>query len=266
MKIYISADIEGCCGVTDWNEATIAHAEYAPFREQMTAEVVAACEGALAAGAKEILVRDAHATARNLIGSNLPREARLVRAWSGDPFCMVEGLDESFDAAFFIGYHARASSGGNPLAHTMSSSRIAGMRINGIWASEYLLYAQAAATVGVPVVFVAGDEEICEDVRQANALCRTFAVKKGRGATTINLHPTVALEGIRAESEAALRGDLEAAKLTLAESFVLEIGYKEQQVAFQKAFYPGATLSSPTTVRLETEDYYELLRAVMFLI
>lgn len=265
MKVFISADIEGCCGVTDWNEATLAHAEYGPFQKQMTAEVVAACEGALAAGATELLVRDAHGTGRNLIGADLPREARLLRAWSGDPMCMVEGLDDSFDAALFIGYHARASSGGNPLAHTMSSSRIAGMRIDGRWASEYLLYAQAAATVDVPVVFLAGDESICAEVREFNPACGTFAVKACRGATTVNVHPQAAIEGIRVGCESALSGDLSTASLEVSGPHVLEVDYKDQQVAFQKSYYPGASLASPTTVRFESADYYELLRAVMFL-
>jgi D-amino peptidase len=139
------------------------------------------------------------------------------------------------------------------------------MRLNGRWASEYLLFAQAAATVGVPVVFLSGDEAICEEVRAFNPACRTFAVKRGQGATTVNLHPSAALDGIRAGCEAALRGEREAAKLALPESFVLEIDYKEQQAAYQKAFYPGASLPSPTTARLEAEDYFDVLRAVMFL-
>jgi len=266
MKVFISADIEGCCGVTDWNEATISHAEYPPFREQMTAEVVAACEGALAAGAREILVRDAHGSARNLVGADLPREARLMRAWSGDPMCMVEGLDASFDAALFVGYHARAGSGGNPLAHTMSSRSIAGMRLNGRWASEYLVYAQAAATVDVPVVFLSGDKRICEEVDEFNPGCRTFAVKSAKGAATHNLHPAEALEGIREGSETGLREAREAARLTLADSHVLEVDFKDTSAAYKKSFYPGAELAGDRTVRLEARDYMDVLRAILFLI
>jgi len=60
MKVFISADIEGVTGATSWNETDKAHAEYQELREQMTAEVVAACEGALSAGVNEIVVKDAH--------------------------------------------------------------------------------------------------------------------------------------------------------------------------------------------------------------
>ena len=102
MKIFISADIEGVTGITDWAEADMAHADNAQFRERMTAEVMAACEGALQAGATEIVVKDAHWTGRNILAERLPRQARLLRGWSGHPYSMVQGLDRSFAAALSI--------------------------------------------------------------------------------------------------------------------------------------------------------------------
>jgi D-amino peptidase len=107
MKVFISADIEGVTGITHWDEADRLKPEYSEFREQMTAEVSAACEGALQAGFTEIWVKDAHASARNLIAAKLPRETRLIRGWSGHPFSMVQELDASFDAMLMIGYHSR---------------------------------------------------------------------------------------------------------------------------------------------------------------
>jgi len=114
MKIYISADIEGITGTTHWDEADKKNSDFKEFQEQMTAEVAAACEGALRAGATEILVKDAHDTARNIIASKLPREVRLVRGWSGHPFSMVQYLDETFHAVLMIGYHSRAGLDTNP--------------------------------------------------------------------------------------------------------------------------------------------------------
>ena len=98
MKIYISADIEGTTGITDWEEAGKGHPTYQEFRERMTEEVVAACEGAIEAGAKEILIKDAHDSGRNIIAGRLPDCAKLIRGWSGHPFSMVQELDESFAA------------------------------------------------------------------------------------------------------------------------------------------------------------------------
>ena len=103
MRVYISADIEGVCGITHWDEATKSCADYAALQQQMQREVVAACEGAIAAGATEIRIKDAHATGRNLDPLQLPRQAHLVREWSGHPLMMVQELDASFDALLLIG-------------------------------------------------------------------------------------------------------------------------------------------------------------------
>src|ERR1044072_10053846 len=98
MKVFISSDIEGTAGGTAWDEAGKGNPEYSEFREYVTDELVAACEGARAAGASEVVVKDAHATARNLILSKLPDYVRIVRGWSGHPDAMMFGIDESFDA------------------------------------------------------------------------------------------------------------------------------------------------------------------------
>ena len=89
MKVYISVDIEGCAGITHWDEAGKNHADWQEFREQMTREAVAAIEGAQIAGATKILVKDAHSSGRNIIASMLPADVRLIRAWAGHPLCMV---------------------------------------------------------------------------------------------------------------------------------------------------------------------------------
>ena len=146
MKVFISVDIEGCAGITHWDEATKTHADYAEFREQMTREAVAAIEGAQIAGATDILVKDAHSSGRNLITSMLPENVRLVRSWAGHPLCMVQELDESFDAVMMIGYHSAAGSEGNSLAHTLSLDA-SEIRINGNRASEFIIHAYAASRV-----------------------------------------------------------------------------------------------------------------------
>ena len=120
MRVYISADIEGVAGIAHWDEATKTHADYQQFREQMTQEVAAACEGALNAGATEVLVKDAHWTGRNIIPSMLPDRARVIRSWGPDPFCMLQELDQSFRAVLMIGYHSGAGANANPLAHTIA--------------------------------------------------------------------------------------------------------------------------------------------------
>lgn len=264
MKIYISADIEGVTGATSWSEAEKNHNDYGVFSDQMTKEVRAACEGAFAAGAKEVYVKDAHDSARNINMNGLPEYAVLQRGWAGNPMCMVSGLDESFDGALFIGYHSRGGSGDSPLAHTLDTN-LEYIKINGRYASEFLINAYAAALYGVPVVFLSGDKGLTAEVNEVNKNIKTLAVKEGIGNSTINIHPDKAVRLIKEETESALKGDYSLSKITLPENFEIEIGYGRHQTAYRNSFYPGAYLASPKVITYSTKDYYEVLRLFHFL-
>ncbi|MDY7040614.1 MAG: M55 family metallopeptidase [Chloroflexota bacterium] len=263
MKVYISADIEGITGATHWDEAEKKKSDYGEFQEQMTAEVVAACEGALNAGATEIWVKDAHDTGRNIVASELPEEVRLVRGWSGHPFSMVQELDETFHATVMIGYHSRAGSDTNPLAHTLSGG-VAHIKINDRYASEFLLHAYASALMGVPVVFVSGDEGLCREVTSLNSNIATNAVMQGVGNSTVSIHPHLAVARTREGVEEALRDDVSRCRIPLPERFSVEIRYKDHTKAYQYSFFPGATLKEPYTIRFESGDYFEVLRLLLF--
>jgi D-amino peptidase len=263
MKIFLSADIEGVTGVTHWDETDLEKAENAVAREQMTAEVAAACEGALQAGATEIWVRDAHDSARNLIASRLPHEVRLIRGWSPHPLMMMENLDATFQAAALIGYHSRAGANTSPLAHTMTGAFVR-VTLNERDASEFLLNTYAAALVKVPVVFVSGDQGLCAEVAELNPQIGTVAVKEGIGNSTISLHPELALRKIREGLTQALRRERDRCRVELPEHFVLDIQYKDHVKARTSSFYPGAKLKDPVTVRFEHPDYFEVLRFIFF--
>ena len=263
MKVYISVDIEGCAGITHWDEASKTHADYAEFREQMTRECVAAIEGAYAAGATDILVKDAHDTGRNLILSLLPETVRVVRAWAGHPLCMVQELDESFDAVMMVGYHSEAGSEANSLAHTLSLDAIE-IRINGKPASEFTVHALASSMLGVPTVFVSGDKGLMEHVEQANPHIGRCAVKEGRGQSTITMTPSAACKAIRQGAASALAGDREACLLHIPEHLVVEITYGNPVLAARHAWYPGMRHVGGRTVRFETESYFEVLRMLNY--
>jgi D-amino peptidase len=265
MKVYISADIEGVTGTTHWDEASKSKPDYREFQEQMTAEVAAACEGALRAGATEILVKDAHASARNILAAKLPREARLVRGWSGHPFSMVQYLDETFAALLLVGYHSSAGANANPLAHTISG-RVARIRINGRSASEMLLHTYAAALVNVPLVFISGDAGICEEALSLNAHITTTAVKQGVGDSTLSIHPHLAVDQIREGAQRALEGEVSRCRLQLPERFSVEIKYRNHAQAYSSSFYPGASQTSPHAIQYETDDYFEVLRLISFVV
>jgi len=265
MKIYISADMEGITGTTHWDEVDKKSPDFEEFQEQTTAEVAAACEGALKAGAKEIWAKDAHATARNIIASKLPKEVRLIRGWSEHPFSMVQDLDETFDATLMIGYHSSGGSGDNPLAHTITG-KVAHIKINEVYASEFLLHTYAAALCNVPAVFVSGDDGLCEEAKSLIPHIVTVAVKHGKGDSTINIHPQLAVEKIQEGVQRALEGDVSKCMVQMPEHFSVEIKYKDHSKAYRSSFFPGANLQDPHTIHFESDDYFEVLRLLAFVV
>lgn len=263
MKIYISADIEGTAGIAHWDEADRAKPEYKEFRSQMTAEVKAACEGANQAGAKEILIKDAHGSGRNLIVSELPENIKIIREWSGHPFSMMQGIDDSFDAAVFTGYHSRAGSDANTLAHTFTEDSMY-IKINGCYVSEFLINAYTASYVGVPVVMVTGDKGLCEDAKRINPNITTVAVNEGEGSSTISIHPIKALKKIKNAAKKALSGNFSKCKLKLPSKFEIEIFFKDSRKAYKNSFYPGAERSDVSIIRFRCKDYFNVLRFLSF--
>jgi D-amino peptidase len=265
MKVYISADIEGIAGSTHWDETETNKPDYSAFQAQMTAEVAAACEGALEAGATEIWVKDAHGSARNLLHERLPKEVRLVRGWAAHPFLMMQELNESFDAAMLIGYHSAAGVGGSPLAHTMSG-KPAWVLINGQYTSEFLLAAYTAGFVNVPLCFVSGDQALCDTIRAFNSSIHTVATKQGLGDSTINIHPHLAVERIHQNVVNALRADRSQCLVKLPDHFEVEIRYRRHTDAYGLSFYPGAKLKDMFTLQYQTDNFFDLLRLVFFVL
>ena len=265
MKIYISADIEGVTGVTHWDETLKKETDYREFQEQMTAEVVAACNGALKAGAKEIYIKDAHETGRNLISSKLPEQVMLIREWSNHPFSMMQELDDTFDAVVMIGYHSGAGSQSSPLSHTLTEN-FSSIKINGKPASEFLINTYTAGLLGVPVVFVSGDKGICDEARSFQERIWTVSVQEGIGSSTISIHPQVAIKKIADGVEAALLKDASPLKVKLPPTFKVKIEFRNHVSAYRASFYPGITRLANKTIQFEHKDYFEVLRTLMFII
>jgi D-amino peptidase len=217
------------------------------------------------AGASDILVKDAHDSGRNIRGEKLPEIARLIHGWSGHPFSMIQELDSSFAAAVFIGYHARAGAEGNPLAHTMSTN-VGLLTINGEPASEFVLHSYAAATQGVPVVFVSGDERLCRDARAFNPGVRALAVTEGIGNSTVSLAPRRARRLIRDGVAEALRGNLASARIALPDRFSVALTFNVPTRAYRASWYPGARSAGDNTIRLETDNFLDVMRMLKFVL
>ena len=263
-KLFISADIEGTCGIAAWEETDANGRNYDYFRGRMTAEVSAAVEGAEKAG-YITTVKDAHDSARNIDPMGLPKSATLIRGWARDCYCMMGGLDQDdFAAVAFTGYHSEACNAGNPLSHTMTTS-VQRVTLNGDLCSEFLINAYMAAYRGIPIVFLAGDAALCEYAKALIPGITTVVAKTGHGSAVISRHPEVVREEIFAGMKAALsREDLSGCCLPLPEHFVITVEYNDWNTAHKYSFYPGAVSVDAKTVKFESDDYFEVMRFMHF--
>ena len=167
LKVYISADMEGITGVASADQLGPTSFEYGRAREWMTAEVLAAIQGAREAGAGEFVVSDSHGNGQSLLIDKFPSDVpiHIVRSFPR-PLGMMEGIDSSFAAVIFIGYHASTSSTTGVRAHTMSSALLTRISLNGTSMSEAGINAAIAAQFGVPVVMITGDDAIVDETKQ----------------------------------------------------------------------------------------------------
>jgi len=263
MKLFISADIEGTTGIALWDETQNGHSRYPYFQEQMTKEVAAACQGALDAGCDEILIKDAHDSACNLIPSLLPEEIRIFRGWGSDIMSMMTGLERGYDGVFLTGYHSAAGMNTNPLSHTMNT-RNNYVKINDIIAPEAMINSLTAAYLGVPVRLLTGDKGLCDWMKSIQPNVETVAVSEGWGRGSISIHPNKALRLIREAACRAMKKDAKDCLFPLPEHFVVDISFKEHFRA--RSEYPGLVQTGPCTVRYESDDWVEVLRMLNFVL
>jgi D-amino peptidase len=263
MRVYISVDMEGVAGVAHEDQTDPIeprHAgEYNRFRRLMTNEANAAITGAYEAGAKSVLVNDSHWLMRNLLAEDLDPRAELL---SGGPkrLSMVEGIDGGFDAAMFIGYHARAGTRNATIDHTYTS-RVYEARLNGQAVGELALNAAMAGVHGVPVALVSGDQALAAEARALlGDGIETVIVKQAVGRFAArSLAPSVACERIRAGSVAALRR--KHSLLRIDPPIRLEVDFALTQMADMAELVPGSSRTGGRTVTYTGDDYREVFRA-----
>ncbi len=249
--------MEGVAGLVHWDETSQGGADYPLFRRLMTEETNAAVAGALDAGAGEIVVRDSHGSARNILPDLLRPEARLIREWNS-PLSMMEGIDRTFDAVVFVGYHARAGTPDAVLKHTMSLA-LYDVILNGVRMPEGAWNAAIAGHFDVPVVFLSGDRAICDQIREIVGPIETAAVKDGMGPAASMVHPTRAQEMIRKGVAAALR-NLKAYKpYKPSPPYKLEIVFTDENQARRAAQVPGMARTGERSVAFTSSDLLEIV-------
>ncbi len=263
LKVFISVDMEGISGVIHWDDVSRRGDDYSLFRKLMTQETNAAIEGAFEAGAIEILVRDSHGSARNIIPDLLRQEAELLRDWSGGPLDMMEGIDKTFDAVIFIGYHARAGTPDAVLKHTMSG-RIYDVVLNGKKMPEAGINGAIAGYFDVPVVMIAGDLAICKQAKELFGNIENVAVKEGIGNAAKMLHPLKAQELIKKKTIEALKRLKDFKPFKLKPPFKMEVTFKDEERAQNASWIPGAKRTGDMSVSFTSNDLMEVLKFFKF--
>ena len=264
VKLYISADMEGVAGITSTEQTNpVGQPEYARSCQLMTAEVNAACEGGSAGGATDIVVNDSHWNMRNVMHEALPPAVQLIRG-SPKPLSMNEGLDSSFTAVAFVGYHAPGGTSDAALDHTYTGETIYDVRINGQPCSEARINAAVAGSFGVPVVFISGDQSACADARTFLPWVEAVQVKRAIGRYAAeSLSPSAACEAIRAGLQRALREmrTRNAAPYRFAPPIVLELTLTSTAKADMAALLPGSQRLTGRTLRYANDDFLTVFRA-----
>lgn len=263
-KVFISADIEGVDNVLTWDETELGESEYPRYRKFMTQEVKAACEAAHECG-YEVVVKDAHDSARNLLIEDLPPYVKLHRGWQGCPVSMMAGLDSTYSAVIYIGYHSAAHTNGNPLSHTMTTS-VNHVLINGKIASEFLINSYFATYNKVPVAFLSGDEALTKTVKEENDNIEVVATKKGLGGAILSKHPEQVCKEIKEGVTKALSKDLSKNFVMLPQSFDVDVEFRRAQDAYSRSFFPGCKYVNPNRVIYNTNDYKDFSVMMKFVL
>jgi D-amino peptidase len=265
-KVYISADMEGVVGAVTGDQLGPTGFEYERFRGFMTNEVLAAIEGARAAGATEFLVSDSHGNGENLLIERFPKDVQIVRSWPR-PLAMMEGIDASFDAVVFIGYHASTTNPAGVRAHTMSSANFADVRINGISMPEAGLNAAVAGHFNVPVVMISGDDVI---VKEAQALLGPIdgaVVKWALGFHSARtMTPEAGCDLIRETAKRAIGRIRELKPYKVAAPVTLDLRFKNYRPTEVLALLPIVERTDAHSIRYRGKDMLEVTRFLEFVL
>lgn len=260
-KVLISVDMEGI-GALVREQFGPGDFEYQKGRQLMTAEVNAAIEGCLAAGAGEILVADSHGNAQNLIPDEIHEAAMLIRAFPR-PLMQVEGIDDSFSGVIFIGYHPMDGTPTANLSHTFMGGTIFEIKVNGKPVSESIFNAAVVGSMGVPVIMVAGDQNITKEAVDTFGPVETVVTKESIGWYSAKArHPNLICREIKEKAQKAVERIAEMKPFTFEPPLSMEITFKNIYDAETWGYLPWIKRTSGKTILVESDNMADLDRFI----
>lgn len=258
LKVLISVDMEGIAGVVTGDQLSPDGFEYQRFRDFMTKEAVAAVQAAKGAGATEILVVDAHGNGQNLLIEQFTKDVRIIRSWPRR-FSMVAGIDSSFDAVVFIGYHSSTNNKRGVRAHTFSSARLTRVALNDREMSEGSWNAAIAGYFGVPVVMVSGDDAAVQEVRSMIGEIEGAEVKQSLGFhSTSTLTPEASRNLIAQKVTAGLKRIRDFKPYAVSQPVILDVSFKHYMVSEVLAYLKGVVRTDSHSIRYVAKDMTEI--------
>jgi D-amino peptidase len=265
LKVHISVDMEGVVGVVTGEQLGPPGFEYGRFREFMTREALAAIEAAKAGGATEIVVADSHGNGQNLLIDQFPADVRVIRSWPRR-LSMVAGIDDSVDAAIFIGYHAGTNNATGVRAHTFSSANLTRVALNGVNMTEGSWNAAIAGQFGVPVVMMSGDDAAIAEVRKLVGNIEAAETKRSFGfhsASTITPQASYVLIGQRVRSALGRLKEFKPYKIQTP--VTVDVSFKNYMPAEVLAYLPMFERTDSHSVRFRAKDMVEASMIMTFL-
>src|ERR1700733_2571944 len=265
LKVYISVDMEGIAGVVTGDQLIPGGFEYERFRRFMTDEAVAAVRGAQAAGATEVVVSDSHGNGESLLIELFPKDVRIVRSWPrhGE---MMAGLDSTFAAALFVGYHASTTNPKGVRAHTISSAHFTRVALNGTAVTEAELNAAYAGALGVPVVFISGDDVAVSEVTTRLGKMESVITKKSLGFHSAeSLTPAAACDKIYQGALEAVSHRDQRKPYVLPPPITLDISFKNYTSAEIVAYLRSVERTDAHSIRFVGRDMTEVMDFIVFL-
>jgi D-amino peptidase len=256
MKVIISVDMEGISGIVDGSQTGRDKAEYEKGRALMVADVNATIDGILEADPEaEIVVSDAHGGMKNILPEDLNEAALLVRG-TPKPLTQMAGIDDSFDAAMFVGFHSKKGTLHGVLSHTISGRSIESITINGTEVGETAINAAIAGHYGVPVVFVAGDKAATLEAKALNPEIEVAAVKEAIGRTAAKcLHPAKARKLIKENAAKSLRNLDKMKPFTFDPPVEAVVRFTNARMADAVDFMPSAERLDGKSIRFVQDDF-----------
>lgn len=259
-KIYISVDMEGIGAIVSSAQLGPKGFEYERGRKLMTAEVNAAIDGCLAAGAEEIVVSDSHGNAQNLIPDEIYEKALLIRSFPRS-LLQMEGIDDTFDGVIFIGYHPKEGTPNANLAHTIWGGKIHEIKINGMPVSESVFNAAVAGHFGVPVILVAGDQNVAKEALKTFGTVETVVTKESLGVYSAkSRHPNLICQEIKEKSKKAVERIKEFMPYIVKPPIRMELTFKHVYDAEAFSYLPWVKRLSGKTILVETESIIDINR------